>query len=913
MLAYWFEREHDEDDRFYDCQRNAIETVIYLHEVLGIRNLRQLYERFTPERLKLFRNVAEEIDGIPFMKYCVKMATGSGKTWVVAALLVWQYFNAVNGETNAPFSCHFLVATPGLEVLNRILDSFNGKRDPETGNRDRNTSDYKRHLFMPDDARWRGRFHLEVLEPDEIRSNSSPPDGPFVAVINWQQFVLAKDKESVAERVGLSIPEEPRGEVIADFMTAYPDLVVMNDEAHHVHGKKTTGADELVWRKFMGVLNAKMVERHGKNRGLFMQVDFSATPFYGSGQTREYFPHIVYDYDLRDALNEMLVKQLFLEERQVQEGKPPLEDLDFRAEREFAEKGKRGAVLQLSDGQRQILQIGVAKLNQLTSDFLNKGLNRKPVLMVLCEDTTVADRVYDHLLTCEDHQGDLFRRQNVLLFHSELHKDKHGYTMEEARGREGGRTDIPTLDKIDVDSDPLRIVVSVLALREGFDKTNICVTAVLRATDADLLLEQIVGRGLRLMFPRYKYPDLQEAKRQAFEDLRNRDKPHNSLDFLYIVEHPRFRTFYDDLRKEGYLIASGDSSKTGVTGDIIPIEAAPDRIPARDIAWPVAIHEEGKLPSLSEIPVKDLPSGTWNLDQVRKVLATEQITDRHLPTDTKAGTWELRGKYFDYADYLRTVAKAIATVGKTQVLTGRLAEIAELVDDYTTHRLFGKTIDFNREENYRVLAHKPVQDHVINTLRNILADLLGQPRYERRQGQWRMLSDLPRIFAREEYCIETRKCIYPRMGYPARSGGFERDVMQDLLDASGEVKAWCKLQRKHSLQIAYRDPSGLLRTYEVDFLVRTDEGCYLLEAKSDDYLIHPTVGVKTRAAHQWCQSVGGVRPDDIDQPDQWEYLLLNEKTYYANRGSSFKALIPTMQRIRDQVIAQQFHGSLFVK
>lgn len=916
LLAYWFEREHDEADRFYDCQRRAIETVIYLHEVRGVRTLLELYEAFAPERLSLFPAVAQEVRGIPFMKYCVKMATGSGKTWVLAALLAWQYFNTLDGETNAPYSSRFLVVAPGLEVLNRLLDSFKGKRDPRTRNRDPNTSDYNRPLFMPQDARWSGRFHLEILEPDEIRSNASPPDGPFVALTNWQQFILPKDadKVSLAERIGLGIPEEPRGEVIAEFLTQYPDLVMMNDEAHHVHGKGGTRAEELVWRKFMGVLHDRMVERHGKKRGLFMQVDFSATPFYGSGQSKEYFPHIVYDYDLRDALNKMLVKQLFLEERQAPEGKPGLEDLDFRAEREYAEKGKRGAVLRLSADQRQILDIGLAKLNQLTADFLNKGLARKPVFMVLCEDTTVADLVYGHLLTCEDHEGDLLGRKNVLLFHSELAKDRHGYTMEEARGAVAASSpDHPTLEKIDDDSDPLRIVVSVLALREGFDKTNICVIAVLRATDADLLLEQIVGRGLRLMFPTYKYPELQDAKKQAFDDLKNKEKPHNSLDFLYIVEHPRFRTFYDDLRKDGYLIAGGDSRETTPTGDIIPVEADLDRIPGRDIAWPLAVQEESKLPPLTDILVRELPSSTMDLNQLRKVLASQSITDRHLPTDTKAATWELRDKYFDYAHYLRTVAKAIATQGKTQVLTGRLAEIAEIVDDYTSHRLFGQSVDFNQEENYVVLAHKPIQDHVIELFRQVLADLLGQVRYEVRRGVWRKLSDLPRVFLREEFSVETHKCIYPRMGFSARSGRFERDVMTGLLDGSAEVRAWCKLQRKHGLEIVYRDPSSLQRTYEADFILRTEDACYLLETKGDDYLTHPTVGVKTRAAKHWCESVCGVRPEGIDQPDRWEYLLLNESVFYANQGMGFAALVPTMRRVRDQVIAQQFHGSLFVR
>ena len=905
LLDYWFEGEHEEGERFYDCQRQAIETVIYCHEVRGIRSMRQLYEEFAPERLNLFKSIADEVDSIPFMKYCFKMATGSGKTWVLAALVIWQYFNSINKEKKAPFSARFMVVTPGLEVLNRILDSFKGKRDPDSGNRDPASSDYKRPLFMPEDTQWRGRFSLldNVLEPGDIRANTAPPDGPFAVITNWQQFVTAKEKASLAEQIGLSIPEEPRGEIVADFVTEYPDIMIMNDEAHHVHGKKTARAEELVWRRFMELLDNRMAERHGQNRGLFMQMDFSATPFYGSGRMREYFPHIVYDFDLRDALSQMLVKQLFLEERQVPAGQWQLSELDFRAEREVAEKGRRGAVMQLSEGQKQIIDIGRQKLNQLTEDFENKGLNRKPVMMVLCEDTTVANQVYDHLLTCEDYRGELFGRDNVILFHSELKKDKHGYTMEEAR---------PKLERIDRDDDPLRIVVSVLALREGFDKTNICVIAVLRATEADILLEQIVGRGLRLMFPAYKYDQtIQDAKRQAFEALQKREAPQNSLDFLYVVEHPRFRSFYDGLRREGYMITGGDSSRTEPTGDLVPVEAAPGRIAERDIAWPVVVQEEAKLPDLREIDARDLPSGTWDLDQMKHTMATLAITDRHLETDTKAKTWQLRDRYFDYAQYLRVTARKIATQGKTQVLTGRMAEIAELVDEYTTHRLFGRFVDFNIADNYKVLAYEPIQDHVVELFRNILAERLGRINYEVRRGIWSRLSDLNRIFVRENAGIETYKCIYPKMGYSARYGGFERRVMLNLLEGSGEVKAWCKLQRKHGLAIAYRDPAGLLRTYEVDFLVRTEEGCYLLETKSDEYLTHPTVGVKTRAAKQWCESINGVKPEDREQPDRWEYLLLNESTLEANPGGSFNALMERMRQTREKVIAEQFHGLLF--
>ena len=900
LLTHWFEREHDADGQFHDAQRTAIETIIYLHEVCHCRNLRDVYERFAPDRVKLFKAIADEVNSIPFPKYCIKAATGSGKTWVLAALIVWQYFNALNGEQNAPFSSRFMVVTPGLEVRNRILDSFLGRRDPKTGSRDPATADLKRPLFMPEDADWRARFYLNVLEPDDIRSNATPPDGPFVAITNWQQFALPKDKKSLAEELGLEIPDEPQGEVVADFMTEYPDLIVMNDEAHHVHGKQTAKSDELVWRRFMKVLDQRMQEKHGKQRGLFLQLDFSATPFYGSGKNREYFPHIVTDFDLRDALNQMLVKQLFLEERQRQPGQKALEELDFTAERD-----DEGEVIRLSPGQRQIIEIGVSKLNQLAEDFLNKGLGRKPVLMILCEDTTVADLVYDHLLRTHDFRGELHGPQSVLVFHSNLTAEKHGYTIADARIGTGKKH--PTLEGIDDDQDPLRIVVSVLALREGFDKTNICVTVVLRATEADMLLEQIVGRGLRLMFPGYKYPELQEAKRQAFEDLKNGRKPENSLDFLYIVEHPRFRTFYDELRKEGYLIASGDSSRTTATGDLVQVGAAPERIPARDIAWPLAIQEQSSLPDFSRIDVMTLPSGRWEIDQVRHVMATIAITDRYLVTDGRVNTWNLRERYFDYNHFLSSVAQAISKQKGMHVLTAKLADIAALVDEYTSRRLFRQEIDFSHEDNYKVLAHGDIRDHVIETIRNVINELLGQPRYEVRTGQWRRLSDLPTLLVREHHSVPTLRCVYPRLGFGARFGGFERQVMETTLDRSPEVLAWCKLQRKHNLTIAYRDPSGLLRNYEVDFAMRTAESCFILETKADRDLKLPNVAVKARAAKHWCESISGIAaPADLPQPNAWEYLLLDESTYRANQGGSFSALLPLMRQTRDRVIAEQF-------
>ena len=179
LFNYWFKRNEDTTERFHPCQQRAIETLVYCHEILQVKTLQEVFERVAPEAIYQHLPLKQEVETIPFPKYAVKMATGSGKTWVLAALLVWQYFNKINDERPGNYSYRFLIVTPGHEVLNRLLDSFKGKRDLKTGDRMPDKSDYKRSLFMPDGLHWRDRFHLDIRDPDDVKSNSTPPDGPL--------------------------------------------------------------------------------------------------------------------------------------------------------------------------------------------------------------------------------------------------------------------------------------------------------------------------------------------------------------------------------------------------------------------------------------------------------------------------------------------------------------------------------------------------------------------------------------------------------------------------------------------------------------------------------------------------------------------------------------------------------------
>jgi len=124
-----------------------------------------------------------------------------------------------------------------------------------------------------------------------------------------------------------------------------------------------------------------------------------------------------------------------------------------------------------------------------------------------------------------------------------------------------------------------------------------------------------------------------------------------------------------------------------------------------------------------------------------------------------------------------------------------------------------------------------------------------------------------------------------------------------VLEQSFEVRAYAKLDRRHALLIPYRDEYGILRDYEVDFIVRTSEKTYLVETKADKDLDDKTVLLKAKAAHAWCETASGVAPPQgAQQSSEWEYLLLSEGLFKSNQGLGFEAFVPICREQRDRMI-----------
>jgi len=563
--------------------------------------------------------------------------------------------------------------------------------------------------------------------------------------------------------------------------------------------------------------------------------------------------------------------------------------LDVRAERTEADDDhRRGQVVGLSNDQKLLLDIGRKKLEQITSEFRNKGLNKKPVLFVLAENTEVADLVAEHIGNFTDERGKNYQSQTLV-----IHSDKKGEMGD--KDWEQYRLQLENLDEPE-EINPIRVVVSVLMLREGFDTQNVTVIVVLRSAKADLLLEQIVGRGVRLMFPGYKYFELQDMKREAREDVMRNHVPKNSLDFLFVVEHPRFRAFYEELQQQGYAIGIGDSSMTEITGDLVQVEATLERIGKYDLLWPIQVYEQSPKFDFSTVTISSLPKYLISLDTLKQQLSHISITETHAETGGKVRTWKLNNQYFDYAHFLRQATIAVASEKGTQILTGKMVEITGIIDEYVSSIAFGAEIDFRLQRNYTVLNFTPLFDFIVSNVKRLLLDSLGMIQYEIKVGKVGKLSDIKKIFVRESLSIHARRCIYPLIGYSRKGEGLERNFVADILDRSSEVEAFGKIQeRKHLLNISYRDKDGIKRDYFPDFVVKTKEKMYLVETKSEDEIQKAEgnekalIALKAKAAISWCKTASKVVLEN--QPQEWEYFILSERTFKNNKQLSFNGII----------------------
>jgi type III restriction enzyme len=916
LLRWWFQQDccDGRGVNFHDGQRQAILHAIYAHEILQPATLVDLYQKLAAEDLLTARRL-EEVVQSRHPKYCLKMATGTGKTWVLQALLYWQLLNAARAPEDKRFTRNFLLVAPGLIVYQRLLDAFLGKE--RQGQRDFATSDLARFkdLFVPDSFRDEVfRFvQSNVCTKEDLGTKVTA--GGLIGVVNWQHIQREDDEvdeeEDATESPGIVadpkivaadiLPLSPgtntgnslevlnrrfeRGGTLA-YLRDMPSLMVFNDEAHHIHEIRSEGEiTEVEWQKSLRTIS----ETKGSQ---FVQVDFSATPFNQVGTGRHakavYFPHIIADFDLKAAMKAGLVKALVLDKRR-ELGALSNEELQFKADRD-----EHGRPI-LSDGQRVMVRAGLAKLLKLEKEFATIDPAKHPKMLVVCEDTTVTPLVVEFLIS----QG--LNADEVM----QVDSDRKGELPIAA-------WKVLREQLFDMDEHPKpRAVISVLMLREGFDVNNICVIVPLRTTGAKILLEQTVGRGLRLMWRGNEFDD---QKRENRELIKAGQEPNSLIDVLSIVEHPKFAEFYEQLRKDGYEFAEAqpDDPTKRSTGDLISVGLR-EGFEAFDFSVPFILREQEEELVGKELDVTTLPEfKAMTFEQLKATIGKGDVfRSEDVQTRTQFGDYRVEGGIMTatgYNDFLGRMVRRIAdslsapvtssskvfvNISRFPYLQVNLPQLSAWVDEFIRRKLFARQFNPFEDENWRLLCLDPVANHIIQTFGRKLPELAETETTAPPEIKQRRLSEVATIRVRESSSIVTPKCIYERLPYPSRNGGFEQAFIEKA-NADSTAEAFCKVneQRHLFMRLRYVRENGLPGFYHPDFLVRTASGIWLTETKAQDQLIQPDVIRKKLAAVAWCGRVNEL-PTEQRSGRAWNYCLLGEALFYEfrDKGATMEEIL----------------------
>ena len=769
LLNYWFGTDHRLPNgaafRFYPAQREAIETLVWLYEVKHVRRHRDLIERFA------------NVPGIhvlqydDFARYAIKMATGSGKTKVMALAIAWQYFNAV-AEGRDDYARTFLVVAPNVIVFERLRSDFGGGRI------------FRADPIIPPELRifWEMDFYMRG-DPERASSQGA------VYLTNVQQFYerpapAGDDEPEVMTDVLGPVPPASTA-ALEDFddriaARGVPALVI-NDEGHHVHD------EDSEWSKVIRRLHDE------SDAGLVSQLDFSATPRYQKGGL---FTWTVYDYPLKQAIIDRVVKQPM---------KGITAGLD-EARSDVASVKYQG-----------YLTAGVERWREYRDQL--KPLNKKPVLFVMLNSTAEADDVGDYLRVKypDEFGANETGAAQLLVIHTDRSGEVSKKDLDAAR-------DIAR--RVDEGQSPVNAIVSVLMLREGWDVQNVTVIVGLRpyTAKANILPEQTIGRGLRLMF----------ANETSY------------IERVDVIGNPAFLKFVEQLEKdEDITLESFDPKEPVVITTIAPDETKLDHDITVPVLSPILARKKTLAEEIAGIDVSELTcprlpkregdaaSQQFHYEGV-DIITLQKLVERDYTIPEPQTAEEVISYY----------SKRIAQDVK---LPSQFAALVPKVREFLRDRAFGETVDLDDRAIIRAIATGVAQYVTVKTFATVLRALVVEELAPTLEHPGRPLSETePFPFSRPTF--EASKTVFNLV---AADNDFEREFARYLQDAT-DIVSFAKLPRRFGFTIEYTDSATNLRYYEPDFVAVDRDGIhYVIETKGQENV---DVAHKDRAATIWCEN-----------------------------------------------------------
>lgn len=767
LLRHWFKEVHllPQPDgsmaefRYYFAQREAVETAIWLYENQGATDAYSLM-RYDSSGL-----VSKGMFPENWARYVFKLATGAGKTKVLAMLIAWSYFHKTY-ESDSRMSKNFLLIAPNIIVLDRLLDDFDGLKIyssdpliPENGYGGRN---------------WQSDFQITLHVQDEV-GTVSPSGNLFLTNVHriYEEAAAAslEDGNLADYFLGARPVTKTTQKLfsVGDVVRNVDDLVVLNDEAHHVHDQ------DLAWFRAIESIDTRMRQRSG--HGIAAQFDVTATPKNENGGV---FPQTVCSYPLVEAIRQGVVKT------------PVVPDEASRAKIEERPSHK------VYERYQDHIKLGYLEWAKRREDLEAAG--KKPILFVMTSNTDEADEVAEYLeRTYPDLAGKVLT----------IHTKGNGEISEKA-----GDKELEVLRaasrSIDRDDNPYLCVVSVLMLREGWDVQNVISMVGLRPYTATskVLPEQTLGRGLRRMF---------------------RNDP-TLTEYVSVVGTEAFLEFVESVRSEGVELVqapmgAGTTPKKPLLIEVDKLNPDKD-IDALDFEIPkLAARIQRQMKNLEDLDVEAMPTAGLTLTQFT-VEQQREIVFKDLDTDREA--WAT-----DLGEIVTPTSQAVIAYLTTELmrrlrLVGGQATIFGKLSQYISAKLFDHVVDVDDQNVLRNLSEFEPRSRLYAVFADAINALTVVDSGDTQVIDRIKLSRTRPTLVNNQEFVQSDKtlfnCVVGDSHLELRFAAF--------LDRARDVQAFAKNGRHAHFFMEYVTAAGELSNYYPDFLVRThDDVVFVVETK----------------------------------------------------------------------------------
>jgi type III restriction enzyme len=843
LFEYWFDEDHELAGfpvpfRYYFCQREAIETLVWLVEIAGQRDVQELIRshatifhrdilskniefQTTMGDKRQIRRYVPEVDGVSVQdlppenlrRFAFKMATGSGKTWVIAMAVVWSHFHKKR-VLGSDLSTNFLIVAPNVIVYQRL-------------ERDFASNNIFRHLpLVPPE--WRP-FEPKVI----LRGEATEPDSSGnLFLTNIHQLYESRDTEwtpqnAVEALLGRRPVKDPAAgqRSMLERVKSLKDLVVLNDEAHHVHEQ------DLAWSQSLSTIHRALP------KGLSLWLDFSATP---KDQNGMYFPWTVCDYPLAQAVEDRIVKAPLIVTKE-DDPKQPTHDPEHVTKDNVAEK------------YGYWLRAAVQRWKDHWSVY--KKLDTKPVLFIMAEKNVYADALGKYLWKTKEFG---FKEAEVLVIHTDSEGEITKGDVEKAR--EAARD-------IDEPENKVKAIVSVMMLREGWDVKSVTVVLGLRpfTAKAEILPEQVIGRGLRLI------PHVSPDRTQTLEVLGTR----NLLNVL--------RT---QLEAEGVGV---QTTKTDPPRPII-IEPVQQRI-TYDIAIPITKPRlEYNIRKLSELDVAELQP-VFEQEELAEVFRLKLKLDFAM-TETEVHHATIGGGELPPPqELLGSITNKVIDRAK---LPNRFAELYPAVRDYVAARCFGRKVDLESDAIRSHLSRLEIQEGIAKYLARKIAELtIDRRAIEFERADYKLSETKPFSWRRNLPPLIAKKTLF---NYVATYNDFERRFAKFLDNKATDILRFAALGTTEQgesgtrFRVDYLKPSGAIGFYHPDWVVvqktKAGEVNWIIETKGR---VWEGTTAKDEAIREWCERVSEASGAD------WRYIRINQTEFDSPQANTVGELIDGLQ------------------